>query len=548
MSLKMNEDMREYLDIYLKEAEELIQSLNTSLLEFEKHPEKLEILNEVARCCHTLKGNSAAMGFTNIATLAHRLEDLLTKIKNNELKIDANLMDFIFLCVDALQRGIERVSRNEEEPDYSEIIDDIDSLLNAKRRGEASKIKNIKDSLKSLRGVELSEKPSEATLVKTVKVDIETLDKLVNLVGELLLIKMRLQNVNMKYRIKEFDSLIHKMEMLIEELQYEIMEARMVPVEQIFNRFPRMVRDIAKRENKKVEFIMEGTDIKLDRSVLDQLGEPLVHLLRNAVDHGIENPEERKKLGKPPIGTLKLIAKREKNSAIIEVIDDGRGFDLEEIKKVAIKRGLISQDYAKVMPENEILKLPFLPGFSTSKKVTEVSGRGVGLDVVKTKIESLNGTITLETKKNKGSRFIIRLPLSLAIVKCLLISLGKEKYALPIHNVDRIVKFDEKYVKYIENTEVFLLEDGEIPLIRLKEKFKLDEEKIIGKNNNNVVIILHRGNSKFGIVADDVIGEQDVMIKPLIKILRDVKGIAGATILGDGTAALVLDTLTLPLI
>ena len=325
--------------------------------------------------------------------------------------------------------------------------------------------------------------------------------------------------------------------MLIEDARYEVTEARMIPVGQVFNRFPRMIRDISKKEGKDVEFVVTGSEIKLDRTVLDQLGEPLIHLLRNSVDHGIECPADREKAGKSKKGRIELIAKREKNSVLIDIVDDGAGFDLDKIKEIAIKREIFTSAEVDIMSDKEVMQLPFRPGFTTSDKVTDVSGRGVGLDVVKTKIEGLNGAVLMDTLPGKGTTFGLKLPLTMAIVKCLLVTVTGMTYAMPISNILRIVKVTSANIKHISDREVFILGDEDIAMIRLCDTFHMPPDD---KENLTVLIVEHNGE-KVGLVIDDIIGEQEIMIKSLTNELKTAKGFAGATILGEGHPALVLD-------
>jgi two-component system chemotaxis sensor kinase CheA len=524
----MEEDMQEYMELYLKEAEELLQSLNSSLLEFEKNPGREDLVEEMARCSHTLKSSSASMGYTKIAELAHSMEDGLMKLKESGVEASDEMISLIFDCFDYLELSVDKVTNKEPEPDNSELLKRLDLL----------KTVDIKPHEVEARGVQLAEKPHTLRAVHAIKVDVEILDRLVDLVGELLITTMRFKSLNEQYKIKEFEKSIGQLSMMTADIQYAVTEARMIPVDQVFNRFPRMVRDLAKRENKLIEFSMEGSEIKLDRTVLDQIGEPLIHLLRNSIDHGIETPEQRKAAGKSETGKIQLKAWREKNAAIIEVIDDGAGFDAERIREVAIKKGVITKEQADMMSEKDIQELPFVAAFSTSEKVTDVSGRGVGLDVVRTKIEELNGSVKMDSEKGKGTKFSLELPLTLAIIKCLLVYVEKDRYALPVINILRIVDISKKDIEHIGGNEVFILDKESIPLIRLRDIFELraqDDELL-------TVVIIKKGSEKIGVVVDEIIGLQELIIKSVSKTLKSTKGIAGATILGDGYPALVLDT------
>ncbi|MCZ7399052.1 MAG: chemotaxis protein CheA [Candidatus Methanoperedens sp.] len=334
-----------------------------------------------------------------------------------------------------------------------------------------------------------------------------------------------------------------KLKKITNELQEEIMASRMVPIEQIFNRFPRMIRDLAKKEGKEIDLILEGGDIELDRTVLDEIGDPLVHILRNCVDHGIESPENRKQAGKNPRGTIRLIARREKNHVVIEATDDGKGMDPQKFRETAVRKGLLTQEEAEKLSDNEAINLSFMPGFSTAEKVTDVSGRGVGMDVVRTKIGSMGGSIKLDSAKGTGTKIILKLPLTVAIIHSLMVKVGKDVYAVPIANVVRDLAIKKDQIKTIKGEEVILIRGEVLPIVRLHKLFG-----IIDTNGSEdlLVVVVERGGSNIGLVVDQVIGQQEVILKNLENhILKGVRGFAGATILGDGNVALILDVVTL---
>ncbi|MEN6565658.1 MAG: chemotaxis protein CheA [Veillonellales bacterium] len=374
---------------------------------------------------------------------------------------------------------------------------------------------------------------------QSVRVDIDKLDSLLNLVGELVINKTRLAQIGLTHRLTDLVETIEQMDRVTTDLQSVVMKVRMVPVGQVFNRFPRMIRDLSRELNKEVNFIMQGEETELDRTVIDEIGDPLVHLLRNAIDHGVEHPEERQAQGKDPVGEIRLIARHEGNNVIIMVEDDGKGINPDIIKKKAVEKELISQADADKMDTNEAVRLVFLPGFSTSEVVTDVSGRGVGMDVVKNKIESLGGMVDVETKINGGSRFKIRLPLTLAIIQALLIKVSKEIYAIPLGSIDSTINITTDDIKTIQNQEVILLRGQIIPIIRLANVLNIKES---GQQQEELfVVIVHMGESKAGIIVDNLIGQQEIVIKTLGKLLAGIKIIAGATILGNGQVALILD-------
>ncbi|HOJ09603.1 MAG TPA: chemotaxis protein CheA [Clostridiales bacterium] len=374
--------------------------------------------------------------------------------------------------------------------------------------------------------------------VKTVRVDIEKLDILLNLVGELIIQKTRLEEIYDDKNQIYLESVQH-LERIISNLHDAVMKARMVPVEMVFNRFPRMIRDISKELGKEIVLTMSGEDTELDRTIIDEIGEPLVHLLRNSIDHGIEMPYERKRLGKPEQGHIYLKAYQEGNNVIIEVEDDGHGIDLEKIKEKAVEKGIVSKSETLNMTKNEVIDILFKPSMSTSEKVGNLSGRGVGLDVVKTKIESLGGVVEIETQLGKGSRFIIRLPLTLAMIHALLVYVGGERYAIPLSNVRQIVKVNLDEIKVVQKREVILLNGIIVPLIRLDKLLNTPESSAHKKGIT--VVIASKGEKLYGFTVDSLIGQQEIVIKNLGKYFSAIRTISGATILGDGEVALILD-------
>jgi two-component system chemotaxis sensor kinase CheA len=367
-----------------------------------------------------------------------------------------------------------------------------------------------------------------------LKIDSKRLDKLVDLVGELLINKMRLEQLTLEHQVPEIEQAVEHMSRLVDDLQFEIMQARMVPVSQIFDRFPRLVRDLAQMQKKKIGVVIKGGDIELDRTVLDRLGEPMIHLIRNAVDHGIEPMHVRKEAGKTEQATITLSARRERSIVVVEVKDDGRGFDVEKISAKAISEGLATKEQLAEMTPNQIMQLAFSPSFSTAENVTQVSGRGVGLDVVKTMIQNINAVMNLSSERGKGTTLRLELPLTLAIIKCFLVQVAEETFALPMTSVERYVRLPN--LKSIEEEEVFIHEGKAVPLVRLRRIFGLDGRPSM----NPVVIIVERAGEKAGLLVDSIVGEQEIIMKPLTRIVN-TGGFAGATILGDGTVALILD-------
>ena len=378
---------------------------------------------------------------------------------------------------------------------------------------------------------------------QTVRVDIERLDNLMNLVGELVINKTRLEQIGATHNLVELNETVEQFSRISTDLQTVVMKVRMVPVEQVFNRFPRMVRDLAKELGKEINFIIEGKETELDRTVIDEIGDPLVHLLRNAVDHGIEMPQARQQLGKKREGTVRLTARHEGNSVVIEVADDGAGINLEKVKARARELGWLGRGEDRA-DESEILDFIFRPGFSTAEVVTDLSGRGVGLDAVRAKIESLNGTITVENQPGSGTCFRIGLPLTLAIIQALLVKVGDETYAIPLSAVDETTIVYRESIRQVQSQEVVLLRGQVLPLLRLREILKTRLPN--GETGRELfVVVVRRANRRVGLVVDSLIGQQEIVIKSLGKMMSGINGLAGATILGDGQVSLILDIGTL---
>jgi len=377
--------------------------------------------------------------------------------------------------------------------------------------------------------------------VEFVRVNITQLDKIMNLVGELVINKGRLSQISSDYNIPELKEAVAIMDKIISNLQDEVMQMRMEKIERVFSKFPRMVRDLSRKLGKKIELIMKGLDTELDRTVLDQMNDPLIHIVRNCVDHGIETPEERKALGKDEVGRIKILAYRDRNNIIIEIEDDGRGLDLEKIKRKALEKGLVTEEKLESMSEEEIKMLIFAPGFSTKDSATEISGRGVGMDVVKTTVEKLGGSINLSSEKNKGMKIRIQLPPTVAITKSLLIKVGGETYAIPISNVVEALYVSSETLKNIHGTDFMLVRGKLVPAFRLREIFGVNGET----PEKEVAIVVERGNEKFALIADAITDQQEIVIKPLYGYLAKIKGFNGVTILGDGRVVPILDVSTL---
>ncbi|SHH26878.1 two-component system, chemotaxis family, sensor kinase CheA [Caloranaerobacter azorensis DSM 13643] len=666
-------DISQYLDIFIDESKEHLHSLNESLLSLEKNPDDKELINEIFRVAHTLKGMSGTMGFTKIASLTHEMENLLDAIRNDKLTINTDIVDLLFECFDALEEYINVVAEEGEEgeQDNRDLIIKLNSILNNKDHQSESNIKMLEDDkvdsgnnlnqyvtnvikkaqenglnaytievvlkkdcmLKAARAfiifntlerygevvyskpsvediedenfdlsfsitilsksdknsileelnkitdvetieikkVEITdsmdnskviEKTNEAInekqnktqtktekkskkknnkVGKTVRVDIDRLDNLMNLVSELIIIKTRMEEVGGNSENHNMNEAIEYLERITTSIHDAVMKVRMVPIDRVFNRFPRMVRDLSKDLGKNIKLIMSGEETEVDRTVIDEIGDPLIHLIRNSIDHGIESPEERVKVGKEETGSLYLRAYPDGNNVVIEVEDDGRGIDLEKVKRKAVDKKIITEEIAHNMSKEEIISLLFKAGFSTAEKISDISGRGVGLDVVKNKIEAIGGNIEVETEKGKGTKFTIRIPLTLAIIQALLIKLQDEIYALPLSSIKEITTIESQAIRKIQNHEVVLFRDKTLPIVRLNEILGVQKSKDKDESGELITVVAKKGDKEAGLIVDKLIGQQEIVIKSLGKYLSGTKYIAGATILGDGSISLILD-------
>lgn len=695
-------DVSQYLEIFLDETNEHLQSLNTQILALEQDPENMDTINEIFRAAHSLKGMAGTMGYKRMQTLTHDMENVFSEVRNGNIKVNAEMIDILFQCLDALEEynTCIRETSDEGTNDNEPLIKQLNDILNEGKNPEPEKAQSapaaepapkeeqtasgaekwqeikLDDSEKNVlheavkqgkkvygitvwvhescilkaaraflvfKAVEevgeiivsspsaqdvedekfdldfslivISDSPLEALLDavrgvseidkvtggevdidgqgaapqetvkeevkeeehkesaapqetkpaaqsaapqakspaakkpaankpvvnRTVRVDIEKLDTLMNLVSELIIAKNSLVSAsamsgNASQAVNEQ---IEYLESVTTSLHESVMKVRMVPIESTVNKFPRMVRDLQKKLGKKMELYMTGEETELDRTVVDQIGDPLMHLLRNSADHGLESAEVRKERGKPEVGSIFLDAYQDGNNVVIEVRDDGNGIDTEAVKSKAIERGLITPEQGDNMSEKEIIDLLFHAGFSTAKVVSDVSGRGVGLDVVKSMIESLNGEVEVKSKLGVGSTWTIRLPLTLAIIQALMVEVGGEKYAISLGSIQTIEDIPAKDVKLVQAKEVIQIRDLVIPLIRLNKILDIDSKK--DPEANLVVVIVKKGDKQAGLVVDELIGQQEIVIKSLGKYTSKCKIISGATVLGDGEVALILD-------
>lgn len=577
-------DMSKYMGIFRSESEKNIKEMSDSLLTLEQDPENTEQMNVMFRTAHTFKGMAATMGFKQIVELTHEMESLIDRFRMGWLTLDPSLIDILFECLDALEGLVESVcagmeskarerksDRNEDSksyPDAENVLKTLRTINNPSqevilRKNESSNFsinKGInkgtgekeereekrereekqdekKEKEKKLESV--NEKSMRSPKIQSSRISTEQLDKLMNLVGELSINRSRVKELTEESKSKDLELALSEFQKLTRELQEEVLEIRMIPLDYITNIFPRMIRDLSRAQNKKINFIIEGKEIKLDRAIMEEIGDPLVHLLRNAVDHGIETPKKRIELGKEEVGTIIITASRQQNYALIKIEDDGRGIDAEEIRKTALKKGLISREEAEKLSERESIQLIFSPGLSTANVITDLSGRGVGMDIVKNRIERLGGSVKVESKPGSGSKFELRLPITIALYQAMLVKVGVERYAIPFTSIVKSISVRKEEVRHIRGEEVVVIHQKALPLLRLRKLFQLPAAQ---SEENLEVVIIEKAGQYIGIVVDALLGKQEVIIKNFkSRLLEKTRGFAGATIMGDGSVILILD-------
>ena len=608
------DNMKEIVDEFMIEADEIIAKLDEDMVKLEKHSDDLNLLNEIFRAAHTIKGTSGFLGLDKVSELTHKMEDVLNKLRKGELKTNPVIMDALLEAIDTLKLLLEDLRTGKDSGiDLAAVKNQLiaassvgagveapETKKEAKKNGKSQKIETSAtatpttpiesstpktespvaqatplpaDSLElGLVEAEPAEEEREATgetqridggtsLVKqmaemrrgadqTIRVDVGRLDSLMNIMGELVLGRNAMLQltgrITSRYEGQELmddlNQVATQLNFVTTELQMSVMKMRMLPVGKVFNKFPRVVRDLARSQNKEIDLFISGEETELDKSVIEEIGDPLVHLIRNAADHGIELPDERVKAGKARGGRIDLIASQEGSNIVIKVADDGAGLDTVRIRQKAIEKKLASADEINRMSDKEVFSYIFHPGFSTAKVVTDVSGRGVGMDVVRTNIEKLKGIIDIQSERGKGTAIIIKLPLTLAIVQGLLVEARNELFILPLASVLETVKIARTDVASINRKEVIRLRDTVLPIVDLHSIFFRGTSSIdLAKMTNSSVVVLGLAEKRIGLVVDHLIGQEEVVIKSLGEFLGQTQGIAGATILGDGRVRLIVD-------
>lgn len=562
----MRFDKRKFIVQYKAETQEHVQKLNDRLLQLEKRPGDQSLLETLMREAHTIKGSSAMIGYKRIADIAHVMEDKLQKALEGKIKLEKAHFDVLFKCADAIPLLIEdKVTWKDigvSSPFVIELCKEIEDIFQGKPPKEAEDHKPKKSEVKKFTEEPIAAIPEPEPVVaapfseESIRVDIRKLDKLMNLSGELLISKIRLdelsKNLSSKAEthakiredcgalIQELNKVDNSIDFITKGLEDEVLRLRMVSVGYLFGTFPRAMRDLANEKGKDVQILIKGEETELDKAIIDEMKGPIMHILRNAIDHGIEPPDERVAKGKPRTGTITLTASQKGSQVVIEISDDGRGIDTEEIKREAVKKGFIAKEKVKDLVDEQVYSLLFIPGFSTSETVTEVSGRGVGLDVVRENILKLKGIVEVDSKPGQGSRFILKLPSTLGITESLFVACGNETFSLPIENVVETIRVNQEEIRRVEGKEVVTLRGQILPLVRLNDVFNLPQRGIVEKKLF-LVVIVQSVEKRIGLMVDQLLGRQEIVRKNLGGPLKNVRGISGATIIGDGRVILILD-------
>lgn len=570
-----NDEMKEIIDDFIVESNELIEKVVQDIVEIEKNPED-EIVNEIFRAVHTIKGTSSFLGFNTLSNLSHKAEDVLGRIRKKEMEPDADIADTLLEALDLMKLMIEDIrEKGAEDRDVShtlkklEILNKADSrkklgeilvdegVISNKEREELLEKQKVEGNKKlgeiAVEEKLITEKQLSNVLAKqqahkeeqTIRIDVRKLDELMNLVGELVLGKNRLILLDSLARIGSnsdgiFDSLsdvTNYVEAVTNDLQLAVMRARLVPIGKLFNKVPRLVRDLSGEFKKKIELKIEGESTELDRSLIEALHDPLIHIIRNSVDHGVEEPAEREKKGKNPKGVLSIKAYNEGNQIIVEIFDDGKGINVQAVKDKVKEKGFMSEGELNGMSAREAMGLVFMPGLSTAKKVSNVSGRGVGMDVVKTNIEKMNGQVYIDSEEGEWTRLTLKLPLTLAIMRAMIIRVNQELFAIPLNTVTELVKLRDGLIKPVDKNEALVLRDMVIPIVDFSKIVGFSESRI----DDGYIVVCNIGEKIVGIKAHSVVGQEEVVMKPLGEFLGNINGVGGATIRGDGKVILILD-------
>ncbi len=581
------EGMDEIIKEFLVESTEGLDLLDRDLVALEREPASRELLGEVFRAVHTVKGTSGVLGYPKLEKVAHVGESLLSRMRDGKLVLNPDITSGLLAMVDALRRLLNEIEQhgNEGAEDYGGVVRQLEALLAESQSPVSSPVSAATPMpspepapaglppAQSVAATEASTESSpEARLPSSspnpvpqavataeatrepavsgsnIRVDVGLLDKMMNLVGELVLARNQILQCSSSQSDASFFNAAQRLNLITTELQEGVMKTRMQPIGNVWSRFPRLVRDLALQCGKQVSIEMEGSETELDKTIIEAIKDPLTHILRNSLDHGIEKPEQRVRAGKPPAGCLHLRAYHEGGQVNIEIVDDGAGVDLERVKQRAVQRGIVGAQQADRMSDRELTNLVFLPGFSTAEKVSNVSGRGVGMDVVKTNIEKIGGTVDLQSVTGHGTTLKIKIPLTLAIIPALVISSAGERFAIPQVSLLELVRLDGSQgasgIEHIQGVPVHRLRGRLLPLVFLNRELGLEtgsDRQGSGQADN--IVVLQADGRQFGLVVDDINDTEEIVVKPLGKQLKGLSAFAGATIMGDGQVALILDVL-----
>jgi two-component system chemotaxis sensor kinase CheA len=537
-------DMSAYRDLFVSEARNHLSVFNELIVQLEENVSDRAAIDEIFRHAHSMKGMAATMQYDAIAMLAHRMEDLLGRVRNNEFSFASVLADLLLECSDLLAGMVTVIETGEgQQPDASALIERLVSYtpdISPKARPDP-------DSNHELTAEEESSQSQpkfrQTDTFKSVRVKTDTLDRLVNITGELITTRHRLADHASRYAGPALDEPLNQLSALLRELRDEVFQARMLPFSFASERFPRMVRDLARKQGKEVTLQIEGKEIELDRGILEEITEPLVHILRNAVDHGIETPDDRVAAGKPYSGVISMTVVRDKDHVDIIVSDDGRGMDPARLAQKAVEKGLLTAAQAYNLPSQAALMLVCAPGFSMATEVSEISGRGVGMDAVRTAVHFLGGTLAIESETGQGSRFILRLPITVSIIHALLVKCGALTIAFPVNTVARTIELRRRDVIEEAGRKVFMLDGRHVPLKSLNRLLKQPLPQGLGPAVPAVVS--EAGGNMTGLVTDCFLGQEEIFVKPLGIPLNRMKSLTGGTITGDGRIVFVVDASTL---
>ena len=577
------DEMQELIKEFIAETEEVLEGLDQCFIKLETSPGDLVLINDIFRAVHSVKGSAGFLGFNRLVEVAHQAENILNKLRQKEMQADPEAIDIILESVDVLKRLIKEVKEGSGELidiapikrklslllEYAgsseEIISDNPPapvpaseppgrVSREVEKAEAGTPKLERNNKKNKEQVTLADKPAIGTAEQekdqTLRIDTNRLDQVMDLVGELVLSRNRLIKIlseveelyNGDEKIKSLFETASNLNLLTTDMQLAVMKMRMVPIRKVFNKFPRMVRDIARKVNKKIDLQLSGESTEIDKSVIEEIGDPLVHVIRNSIDHGIELPEDRLRKGKPESGTITLSAFQEGNSIVIQIEDDGKGIDPVTVEKKAREKGLIKSSDVRLSPK-EVINLIFEPGFSMAAQVSDISGRGVGMDVVKTNIGRINGIIDVNSEVGKGTRITFKIPLTLAIIQVLMVKVNGEVYALPLSSVLETVRISRDCIKSIDGQEILSVRDSLIPLIRLGDVLNIKADHTT--KELVYVVLVAIAEKRLGIIVDELCHQEEVVIKSVGTYFSGIKEISGATITGDGRVGLILDAAAL---